>query len=119
MLEIKFTVPVIPPSVNHYIQHTRSGIHYRTDEAESFAALVAISAGAWRGRRLEAEEVDLFINLGPGQRGDLDNFPKVVLDSLVRCGVIRSDATITELNVRKARAEVASTEITVRGWLRD
>ena len=51
------------------------------------------------------------ITLPPKARGDVDNFPKVVLDGLVRAGVIRSDASITCLAVNKERGLEPKTSI--------
>jgi Holliday junction resolvase RusA-like endonuclease len=107
---IQFTVPhLIPPSVNHY---TRScyyvdiygGVHKGkklTPEAQAFRDAVAIFA---RGRtvapptakeRMKARYgVRIDVYLGPGQRGDFDNFWKSGLDALVRCTVIHSDAAV-------------------------
>ena len=117
--KVLFTVPGIPPSVNHYIQHTRSGHHYKTDEAKAFEAKVALAAGALRGRKVEAETVEILVVLGPKRKGDVDNFAKVVLDSMVRCGVIRSDASVIKLIVRKTRAPVSFTNIQIEWESKD
>jgi Holliday junction resolvase RusA-like endonuclease len=113
MQEIFISVSGIPPSLNHYVRHCRGG-HFRTEEAESFAQKVALAALRYRGMEVEAEEVEIHVTLGPKQRGDLDNFCKVPLDSLVRCGVIRSDAAITRLVVEKYRSDNPHTDIFVR-----
>lgn len=108
-------IPDIPPSLNHYVKHLRSGAHYKTAEAERFASLVALSALEYRGLNLEATKVEMTVTLPKRAKGDIDNFPKVVLDSLVRCGVIRSDATIARMVVTKCRGEKAATEV----WISD
>ena len=113
MKEYYIEVPGRPPSVNHYVRHARGG-HYKTPEAEAFAQRVALAAGRLRGMKIEADAVEIVVELAHKQRGDIDNFPKVVLDSLVRCSVIRSDASITKLTVEKYRGETARTEITIQ-----
>ena len=61
--------------------------------------------------KFEAKSVMIAITLPPKARGDVDNFPKVVLDGLVRAGVIRSDASITYLAVNKERGLEPKTSI--------
>jgi crossover junction endodeoxyribonuclease RusA len=91
-----------PPSVNHYVKHTRSGRHYKTPEAETFMQMVAI---AFRGLTLPKARYGVTINfwLGKGERLDVDNAPKCCLDALVRCGAIASDSYVDELHVYKKR----------------
>lgn len=109
--KIYISIPAVPPSVNNYVRHTRTGIHYKTPEANNFSARVALAAGEHRNAQLEAESVTMTITLPPKAKGDIDNFPKVVLDSLVRYGVIRSDATIMRLLVAKCRGDEPQTEV--------
>jgi Holliday junction resolvase RusA-like endonuclease len=58
-----------------------------------------------KGRSVSGKEygVRIGIYLGAKQKGDLDNFAKVCLDSLVKCGVIDSDAKVVELYMFKYR----------------
>lgn len=119
---LKFTVPLVPPGVNHYVKHTRSGRHYVTAEASAFKQAVAIYA---RGRSVQGKSfsVTLMIVLGKGDRGDVDGFPKLVLDGMADCGIFEdrkgkrvSDAYVRDLRVIldcDARPEHGSTEITV------
>lgn len=113
MTELKLTIPLTPPSVNHYKKPSRSGKYYVTKEAVAFMDAVAILA---RGEQVDAGRyaVSVFIRLGPKQKGDLDNFAKVILDSLVRARVIDTDAAVDSLFMTKGRALEASTEIQVR-----
>jgi len=58
--------------------------------------------------------VGIVIYLGKGQKGDLDNFSKVCLDSLTACKAIHSDAAVAELFMQKFRdIQNPRTEITV------
>jgi crossover junction endodeoxyribonuclease RusA len=116
---LTITVPLVPPSVNHYVKHTRQGRHYVTREGRAFKEAVALFA---RGRQVRAKryELEAAIYLGHGQRGDGDNFWKVIADGLVDAGVIRSDAAVTDWILRKRRDRGnPRTEITVRAKLPD
>jgi crossover junction endodeoxyribonuclease RusA len=111
---VRFTVPLVPPSANNYVRHTRAGTHYRTAEARAWDEAVAIYC---RGQRVRADSymVTATVYLAKGQRGDCDNFWKCLLDSIVRAKVIDSDAKITELLMRKSRdAANPRTELEVR-----
>jgi len=102
--EIHLTIPAIPPSVNMYVRHTRWG-HYVTEEAKTFQTYVAL---AWAGAgfippKAKKYAVKIMLYLGTGKKLDVDNAPKVILDSLVRCQAIQSDAWVTRLVVEKQR----------------
>lgn len=99
---VTLVVPLIPPSVNGYVRHTRSGRHYVTKEALAFKEAVALVA---RRRKITGDsyQVKIAIYLGKGDRGDLDNFGKVIFDSIVAAGVIHSDAAVNEIFMQKFR----------------
>jgi Holliday junction resolvase RusA-like endonuclease len=104
---VTFTVPYLtPPSGNHYkkpcVYRDRNGYprhgYKLTPEAQAYKDAVALFA---RGRTVAppdakkkktAYDVHILVVLGPGQRGDEDNFLKCGLDALVWAGVIHSDA---------------------------
>lgn len=110
---MSLTIPLTPPSVNHYVRHSR-GRHYRIKAADDFMLLVK-QAVKGREIRAAAYRVCIAIFFAPGQKGDLDNFAKVVLDSLVSSGAIDSDSRVTKLLMEKERVHVApSTFIEVR-----
>src|SRR5882724_4057358 len=96
------TVPLTPPSVNHYTKHTRSGRHYVTKEAEEFKGYIRQFS---RNQRIRggAYKVELWIYLGKKERGDIDNFAKLALDGLVEASVIDTDAKIVNLHLYKRR----------------
>src|SRR6266849_7270735 len=100
--ELSFTVPLVPPSVNHYVKHTRTGRHYVTKVALSFKSAVRLFA---RGRVVTAKKyaVEVKVFLGFRQRGDGDNFLKVIGDGLKEAGVIHSDAAVKTWNVTVER----------------
>ena len=112
---VSIVVPLVPPTVNHYVKHTRNGRHYVTKEAKAFKEAVALFARRQRIMEADAYEVEAHVYLGHGQRGDVDNFGKCLLDSLQAAGVITSDARVTDLILRKRRdVRYPRTEITVR-----
>lgn len=110
--ELQFTVPLLAPSVNHYIRHTRTGQHYRSGETDAFFQAVSLYS---RGKFVRFPWYSVVVNLtlGPKQKGDLDNFGKVCLDALVKAGVIHSDAKVTCLVLRKFRGKSPCTEFSV------
>lgn len=109
---LQFSVPLLAPSVNHYVKHTRSGSHYRSGEADAFMQAVSLYS---RGKILRFPWYSVVVNLtlGPKQKGDLDNFGKVCLDALVKAGVIHSDAKVTCLVLRKMRGKAPQTEFSI------
>jgi Holliday junction resolvase RusA-like endonuclease len=119
---VAFTVPLVPPSVNHIyapvIYKGADGYAHRgrkiTREAKAYKEAVcifvrqlkgntSISPDTDRERRTVQYRVEIEVCLGPKQRGDSDNFAKVAIDSLVSAGVIHSDANVAacEIRVRK------------------
>lgn len=107
---IAFTVPyLVPPSGNHYKRPCkykgRDGYSHMgfklTPEAKAFYAATAIFSQhrsvtplSEAERRTVRYGVRIDIFLPPRARGDFDNFWKCGLDSLVKCGVIHSDAAV-------------------------
>ena len=116
-------VDAIPPTVNHYVKHTRNGRHYKTQEARTFAELLALSARGAEAVFGSEFQVEIEISMGKGQKGDIDNFPKVVLDSLAKLEMLRngkngrpmSDSHVTRLEITKERGESPRTTITLIG----
>lgn len=123
---VSFTVPLVPPSVNGYARHTRRGGHYQTAKALGFKEHVMFLArNQWVIAK--AFKVEILVSLGKGERGDVDNFPKLCIDALAKAGVFRvpiskmkvpcpqSDSYVYDLHVRKCRAPdgIGCTEITV------
>jgi crossover junction endodeoxyribonuclease RusA len=119
---IGFCIESIPPSVNHYVKHTRSGRHIVSNEAKWFKDGLALVVNH-RFVLGKAFYVSLVVVLGKGDHGDVDNFPKLVLDGLSAAGAFRnakgeylSDAYVEELLIRvdrKTRPEQGKTIIQV------
>jgi Holliday junction resolvase RusA-like endonuclease len=110
---VAFSVPLTPPSVNHYwddcMYTGKDGYGHRgrklSPAAKAFKEAVCIfvrqlagtttlSPDTDRERRAVKYVVEIDVYLGPKQRGDADNFNKGCLDSLVYAGVIHSDANV-------------------------
>jgi Holliday junction resolvase RusA-like endonuclease len=108
---ICFTVPLLVPTANHYRDpvrfigrngYLRLGFKL-TKEAKAYQEAVAIfahgrtvSPATAAERRKARYTVQMDVYLGPRQRLDSDNALKVGIDSLVRCGVLHSDANVYE-----------------------
>lgn len=107
-----FTVPYLtPPSGNHYKRPCKyigrdGSLHMGfklTKTTKAYYDAVAIFArGATVAPATDAERrkvkyaVSIDVYLGAKQRGDADNFLKCGIDALVNCGVIHSDAFVSE-----------------------
>lgn len=102
MSEVRFTVPLTPPSVNHYKARAKNGHWYVTKQATAFKSAIGIFAArqVCEGKRYQ---LDVTVFLGKGQRGDGDNFWKVIGDGLKEAGVIRSDAAVAAWNMKVDR----------------
>ena len=128
LTEIELTVPWIPPSVNHYkvpiTKRLKGGGRVRsyhlTPEARAFRDMLALQARGRtiapygeRARELVRYALYVKVCLGAGQRGDGDNFWKVIADSLQRAGVIHSDARVRvwHLEVEDGERKNPRTEI--------
>lgn len=112
---IDFCVPLIPPSVNMYVRHTRTGRHYVTSEAKAFKAAIPICARQ-RQVRHKFYSIEIYVNLGPGQKIDIDNCAKVILDGLVEGGQIHSDAAVTLLCLHKKRGNQLAPSTCITIW---
>jgi len=114
---ISFSVPAVPPSVNHYLLRARNRQHYFVSpEAEQFKSLVlAIANSKKLVIRWKRYGVEISIFLGKKQKGDLDNFAKVTLDSLVYAAIIDSDAKITDLRMTKDR-DISNPRTVISVW---
>ena len=112
---IQVTVPGIPPSVNHYKGvNRRTGRFFVRKPAIAFKADVALMLQGQQMPRAKSYHVKATIYLGKGQRGDVDNFAKVLLDALQAAGAIPSDSRIGILQIVKRRdPNQPRTEITI------
>lgn len=112
MADLDFCVPLLPPSVNDYVRHTRAGCHYVTAEAIAFKAAIPLCAKQKQVRH-KFYAIEIYVTLGPKARQDIDNCAKVIIDGLVEGGQIHSDAAVTLLVMHKKRGPESRTCITV------
>ncbi len=105
MPELRFEIPGVPPSGNHYkhfrVMPTPNGKHipswYHTKEAKQwFATVDAIAAG--RKLRGETYTVSYVVFTGSLVCTDVDNYAKCILDSLGQAGVIDNDKKVVDLH---------------------
>jgi Holliday junction resolvase RusA-like endonuclease len=120
-----FTVPLLPPSVNHYKQPSARGGWYRTKAAIAFIDAVCVFSGKLKVPGTYYA-VEIYFYLGPKKRNlssnDLDNFQKVSIDALARAGVIENDGRILDLYLHKRfclSAVEERTEYIIQGSSRD
>ena len=118
-MSVTITIPMEPPSGNHYKTYRVIGRHvswYLTKEAKAWHQAVALACAAVDQVPGKSHEITYTVYQGSGSRGDVDNYAKVVLDALVRASVLRSDATVVDLHAHKRRDRAnPRTEIRVRG----
>jgi len=104
-----FTVPLIPPSLNHYKTRFRNGNTVVTAESIAFKQSIAIYA---RGVAISAKtfSVSIKVVLPKGARGDVDNFPKLCLDGLADAGVFlnRKGKRVSDAYVRRLVVDLDS-----------
>lgn len=96
-------VDAIPPSVNHY-KIPIASVYYEngrpkarivgfrlTHEAKQFQTLMALACRGVKRVYGKSFEIEIEIVMGPKQRGDWDNFTKVVCDPIADLGMLRSE----------------------------
>lgn len=112
MNEISLTIQMEPPSGNHYKSFRVIGKHaswYLTKEAkawhEAVHKVVSVSdfSEVCSVRLSDKHAVEYTVYQGSGSRGDVDNYAKCILDSLVKAGVLKSDASVVSLHAHKVR----------------
>ena len=133
---LNFSIPLIAPSVNHYVSHTtkadrRTGaahtLHRKSPEAKAFErdfilVLPASARGSFVISQSKRFSVTLEIYPPKGGKGDVDNRNKVLLDSIAKAGMLRdtskrvlSDAWIKRLTVeiRDSKADRSRGPLTI------
>lgn len=101
-----FTVPLIPPSVNHYKRPRLMGDltrgFYVTKEAQAFIDAVCMLSGRQLvpGRYYQVS-IQFHIPAAEFHRCDVDNFSKVSCDALTTAGLISDDRYISDLHLVK------------------
>jgi Holliday junction resolvase RusA-like endonuclease len=110
---IRFSVEVLPLSVNHIYKDRRQGGRYKDRRAQELLQLVGLET---RGRRLEGKrfKLSLLFAFKGHKRQDSSNRIKHIEDVLVELGVIEDDSMIVEHWVRKVVGERERTEVEIR-----
>lgn len=99
MNPIRLTVP-LPPSTNHYWRFSRNG-NYLTAQAQQYKAQVQLKAAlAHKAKPMEGPVVVHMDVYRQRRIGDLENFQKVLLDSL-QGTIYRNDSQIVEIHARR------------------
>ena len=104
-----FSVPLIPPSVNHYkLPRLKADLtrgFYVTKEAQAYIDAVCVLSGRQpiAGRFFEVW-IEYYLPAESFLRNDADNFSKVSCDALTAAGLIPDDRYISDLHLAKRRA---------------
>lgn len=104
-----FSVPYLPPSVNHYLIRVRNSARVIVKrEAKKYKEDMALLAGRnpvgiHTGSAKSFYEVTVRIFLGADQKGDIDNYQKLILDGIKDAGLIHSDDAVLDLDIKKRR----------------
>lgn len=114
---VSFTVPLIPPSVNHYKLPNGRGGYYVTKPAQAFIDAVCIFAKPKAktlpiGGRYYHVEITVYVRRAMFHRLDSDNMEKLLFDALTTSGVIRDDRYVTYHAHQRLPVELAAQERT-------
>lgn len=107
-VSVNIVIPLTPPSANHYKIPTRREqedgrrIYKYTPEAKAWFKAFKIFA---KNQTISGSQhrVEFCVYRGKGERGDIDNYTKCVLDGLQKSHVIRNDDSVVELHCYKER----------------
>lgn len=121
--ELRFSVPLIPPSVNHYKRPNGRGGWFITKEAQAFTEAVCMIGRTAApvlpiAGKFYAVTLTVWVNEKKFLRADSDNMEKVAFDALTKAGIIRDDRYITRHQHNRfpvATAAEERTEYTVCG----
>lgn len=98
-LTYEFELPWPKVTGNQAVRHTRTGGHYKTDQAKAYEAVVAqivaaMGMGTLLGQKPLAGPLSVAWLLSPPDRRarDIDNLRKVVADALTRAGFWEDDS---------------------------
>ena len=97
------TIPLEPPSVNHYKLPNKGGGWRLSEQARAFKDAVCLLARACDPCPWPYHSVSVVYVLGPKTRLDVDNGAKLVLDGLQASGIIRNDSDVLNLTQHKRR----------------
>lgn len=90
---LAFSLNMLPPSVNHYIEHPAKGVHLKSPAAKAWERdFMAMLPAHARGEFVTGDrfQITLVFTPGPGGRGDVDNYNKQVLDCCAKAGMLRN-----------------------------
>jgi len=125
-------IPMLPPSVNHYVEHPAAGVHRKSAQAKGWEQSFPIfSRGQFVVSHTGKFRVTINLTPGPRQKGDVDNYQKLPLDCCAKAGMFRnrkgeelSDAHVKKLTVEifdepEDRENGPQTEITIEPYERN
>jgi Holliday junction resolvase RusA-like endonuclease len=115
--EFQFSVPLIPPSVNHYKMPRKQGGFFITKEAQAFIDAVCMIGRTAAPRlpipgKFYAVTITVYVSRKKFLRGDSDNMEKLLFDALTKSGLITDDRYVTRHQHNRLPVELASQERT-------
>lgn len=117
-----FTVPRLPPSLNHYLVRVHGGRSVLSPAAKTFLQEVFFASHNSRIPKQRRENYGLEVwlwMLDDASQLDGDNGWKCVADSLVKCRLIHNDREVRDWTLRKRYVEAAPrvrVEIIITSW---
>lgn len=134
-----FSIPLLPPSVNHYVTHTpyqdrETGqpkvFRQKSEEAKAWNRdFPLFSRQLYVVSQSGRFEMRIDYTPGPGESGDVDNYNKLPLDCCAKAGMLRdakgkqkSDAWVKHLDIwvhdsPEERATGPRTEIVIEAMV--
>lgn len=114
---LSFSVPLVPPSVNHYKLPNGRGGYYVTKEAQAFIdAVCMISRPKAKTLPIAGKyyhvTLTVYVRRAMFHRLDSDNMEKLLFDALTKSGVIRDDRYVTYHTHKRTPVELAAQERT-------
>jgi Holliday junction resolvase RusA-like endonuclease len=105
--KLVITVPMLPPSVNHYVEHKGLGVHVKSAAAKAWERDWPI----WgRQRSIVGKRfaVTIAYRFGPRDHFDVDNLNKCVLDCVAKSGMLRDakDKALSDSHVKCLHVEI-------------
>lgn len=100
-MELEYTIPFRPPTVNTYWRRSGKNIHL-SEKGIAFKRDVKLFMRTQKNKKLSSEPlaVELILNFKGKTKRDIDNYCKVVLDSFI--GILwEDDSQIIKLNIEK------------------
>ena len=105
----RIEIPLLPASINHYVEHKARGVHVKSNEAKGFEnAFSLFVKGEYAVSAVPSFAAKIQIVLPLKKKGDVDNFPKQILDCAAKAAMLRSvkGLQLSDCYVRRLEVEI-------------